>query len=69
MEKEAGEVSQALRIVNACFEQGGGIERALEGKGWNLERSMMCSHIDYGRGERSRSMVMDEKVGDVEKRA
>src|SRR5208282_6336258 len=46
LEKEAGEVSQALKIVQRAFDQGVGIERALVAKGWDLERSMMCAHMD-----------------------
>jgi hypothetical protein len=70
LEKEAGEVSQALKIVNMAFEQGVGIERALVGKGWDLERSMMCSHLDFRRREVSGSIGIDEKLGDaIEKRA
>jgi hypothetical protein len=68
LEKEAGEISQALRIVNTTFEEGVGIERALIGKGWDLERSMMCSHMD-GKREEWKQWGIDEKLGDMEKRA
>jgi hypothetical protein len=66
LEKEAGEVMQALKIVNMAFEQGVGIERGLMAKGWDVDRSMMCPHleggIDWGS---SRS---EEKTEDMEKR-
>jgi len=51
LEKEAGEVGQALRIVEVTFEQGDGIEAALEGKGWEVGRSMICADEGDGRGE------------------
>ena len=57
LEKEAGEVSQALKIVQGAFE--GGIEKALVGKGWDLGTSMMCGHLD-GKGEWR--VIGDEKA-------
>ena len=57
-----------MRIVNTTFEQGVGIERALIGKGWSLERSMMCSHMD-GNREEWKQWGIDEKLGDMEKKA
>jgi hypothetical protein len=66
LEKEMGEVSDALKMVNAAFEQGSGIEAALVSKGWDVERSMNCGHQEgkvaggHGMGE--------EKMDDVEKR-
>ncbi len=44
LEKETGEVGEALRIVNVMFAQGQGVEAALVGKGWDVERSMICVH-------------------------
>jgi hypothetical protein len=66
LEKEMGEVSDALKMVNAAFEQGSGIEAALVSKGWDVERSMICGHQEgkvmggHGMGE--------EKMEVVEKR-
>jgi len=51
LEKEAGEVAQALRIVDGAFGQGDGIEAALEGKGWEVGRSMICADEGNGRGD------------------
>jgi len=61
-----GEVSQALKIVQRAFEQGVGIERALVAKGWDLERTMMCAHMDGRTGEWK--VNVDEKGEDIEKR-
>ena len=36
--------------MQGTFEHGVGIERALVAKGWDLERSMMCAHMDEGSG-------------------
>ena len=66
LEKEAGEVMQALKIVNMAFEQGVGIERGLMAKGWDVERSMMCPHLEGGF-EWGTSRV-EEKIEDTEKR-
>lgn len=66
LEKEAGDVSLALKIVNAAFEQGEGIERALVSKGWNIESSMMCPHTEGKFGWRG--SVTDDKVEDTVKR-
>ena len=51
LEKEAGEVGQALRIVDEAFEWGEGIEAALVGKGWDVGRSMICADEGDNRGE------------------
>ena len=52
LEKEEGEVRQALGIVDAAFEQSGvGIEDVLTGKGWNVSRSMICTDEGDGRGD------------------
>lgn len=37
--------------MQGAFDQGVGIERALLAKEWNLERSMMCAHMDGKSGE------------------
>lgn len=66
LDKEAGEVAQALKIVDKAFGQGVGIERALMNKGWNIERSMMCPHQD-GKAE-WRISSLDNRVEDSEKR-
>jgi len=65
LEKKVGEVAQALTIVNAAFEQGIGIERTLMSKGWDIERSMMCPHVD---GINDWTPMMDEKAEDIIKR-
>lgn len=51
LEKEAGEVAQALRIVEGAFGQGVGIEAALQEKGWEVGRSMICADEGDGRGD------------------
>jgi hypothetical protein len=66
LENEAEQVSQALKIVQGTFEHGVGIERALVTKGWDLERSMMCVHMDEGSVEWK--VDVDEKGEDIEKR-
>jgi hypothetical protein len=70
LEKEAGEVAQALSIVNDAFGQGVGIERALMNKGWNVERSMMCPHQDGKQDGKAgwRIPSIDNKLEDSEKR-
>jgi hypothetical protein len=74
LDKEADEIAEALRIVNASFEQGAGIELALKSKGWDVERSMMCPHlegrIDWGasRIETEKRSEKDERIVDTEKR-
>jgi hypothetical protein len=55
-----------LKIVQGTFDQGVGIERALLAKEWNLERSMMCAHMDGRSGEWR--FNVDEKGEDIEKR-
>ena len=62
LEKEAGEVLQALNIVKNAINEGGGIENALAAKGWDIERSMICPHIEVnGKG------LLDEKTDEIEK--
>jgi hypothetical protein len=61
-QEEIDQVSHALKIVNTAFEQGTGIERALQNKGWDIERSMMAAHID-GKGS-WKSVVTDDKQGE-----
>jgi hypothetical protein len=48
LDKEAGEVTQALRIVEEAFGQGEGFDAALARKGWQGGRSMIC--VDDGQG-------------------
>jgi hypothetical protein len=75
MGKQAGDIAEALRIVDKAFEQGGGIELWLKSKGWDVERSMMCPHME-GRIDWSASKIeedvpekKDEKrIVDTEKR-
>lgn len=52
--------------MQRSFEHGVGIERALVTKGWDLERSMMCAHMDEGSGEWK--VDVDEKGESIEKR-
>jgi len=66
LEAMAGEVRRAGDIVSAAFE--GEIERALAGKGWNVEKSMMCVHLDGG-GRADWKVFGDDKIDDLEKRA
>jgi len=66
LEKESGEVSEALKIVNAAFAQGQGVEAALVSRGWDVERSMICAHQE-GRAWSGNGMGED-KAEDVEKR-
>jgi hypothetical protein len=51
--KEAGEVHEALRIMDTAFGQGVGILEGLRGRGWDVARSMMCPNmegrVDWGR--------------------
>jgi hypothetical protein len=67
LEKETGEVSEALRIVNVMFAQGQGVEAALVGRGWDVERSMICVHQE-GRALGGASGNGDEMMEGVEKR-
>jgi len=62
----AGEVRRAGEIVSAAFD--GEFERALAGKGWNVEKSMMCVHLDGG-GRGDWKVFGDDKIDDLEKRA
>ena len=62
----AGEVRRAGEIVSAAFD--GGIERALAGRGWNVEKSMMCVHLDGG-GRGDWRVIGDDRIEDLEKRA
>ena len=73
---EAGrEVAEALRIVDKAFEQGGGIELWLKSKGWDVERSMMCPHME-GRIDWNASKIEEDvpdkndekRIVDTEKR-
>lgn len=61
-----GEVSDALKIVDSAFGQGGGIEAALVGKGWDVERSMISAHQEGKAG--SGIGIGEEKMEDIEKR-
>jgi len=67
LERETGEVAESLKIVNAAFEQGTGIERALVSKGWDVEKSMICPHME-GKVEGKLKQAHLEDLEVLEKR-
>jgi hypothetical protein len=65
VEVVGGEVKRALELVRGAFE--GGIERALGGRGWNVDKSMICVGLE-GRGEWRGAGGGEDWTEDVEKR-